>query len=52
MTDLLTALVAILEGASLTTFRCCIQPGLIYENVAEEYRILESLNYDVGTYTP
>ena len=48
LTDLLTALATIFDGASLTTFRCCIQPG---RSTAKEYRILESVNSKVGTYT-
>ena len=40
-----------LPGASLTTPHCCTQRGQFRE-LSEEYRILGSVNYELGTHTP
>ena len=37
-------------AASFTTFRCCIRT--VHEVVTEEYRVLELVNNQFGTYTP
>ena len=47
LTDLLTALAAILDRRQPHNV-----PLLVHEVVAEEYRILESVNCELGTYTP
>ena len=38
-------------GASLSTFRLCIRLRTVHVVVAEECRVLESVNYEVVTYT-
>ena len=52
LTDLLTAIAALLARSQLHSAPLLHSAQTVHEVITEEYRILESVNYEFGTYTP
>ena len=52
LTDLLTVIAALLAWRQPHNAPLLHSARAVHEVVAEDYRILESVNYELGTYTP